>query len=73
MNIIINLVKRFSEVGGTRGGVEASGEVGALSLPALNPLAGPWPASSSSFPAELTGVLTQGLRQARDFGAIAKV
>ena len=32
MNIFMNFVKRFLVGGGTRGGVEASGGVGALSL-----------------------------------------
>ena len=72
MNTFMNLVKRSSEVG-AGGGVEASGGVGASSLPTLDPLAGPWPASSSSSPAGSTGVLTRGLRQARDLGAIAKI
>ena len=74
MNTFMNLVKRSSEVGATRGRVEASGGVKASSLPALDLLAGTWaPASLSSSLAGLTGVLRQGLRQVvRDFGAIAK-
>ena len=78
MNTFMNLVKKSSEIGGTRGGVEASGgiraSVGASSLPALDLLAGPLAlASSSSFPTGLTGVLTRGLRQGRDPGTIAKI
>ena len=78
MNTFMNLVKRSLEVGVTRGGLEASGgveaSVGALLLPALDPLAGVWLASSSSSPARSTGVLTQGLRRVvRDLGAITKV
>ena len=75
----MNLVKRSLEVEGTRGGVEASGgvgaSVGALLLLALDLFAGSWaPASSFSSPAGSTGVLTQGLRRvARDPGAIAKI
>ena len=75
MNTFMNLVKRFLVEEGTRGGVGASGGVGALveasSLPALNPRTGPWPASSSYSPMGLAGGLTQGLRQAQDPGAIA--
>ena len=79
MNTFMNLVKRSLEVGGTRGGVEASGGVGAsvraLLLPALDLLAGPSaPPSLSSYLAGSTGVLTQGLRRVvRDPRAIAKV
>ena len=69
----MNFVKR-SSVKGTRGGVIALGSVGATLLPGLNHLAGPWaPASSSSSPVGLTGVVTQELRRViRDLGAIAK-
>ena len=60
---------------GTRGGVGASGRVGALvgasSLPALNPRTRPWPASLSCSPMGSAGGLTQRLRRARDPGAIA--
>ena len=75
MNTFMNLMKRSLEVGGTKGGVKASGRVKALLLPALDPLAGPWAlASLSSSPAGSTGVLTQRLRQVvQDPGAIAKV
>ena len=79
MNTFMNLVKRSSEVGGTRGGVGASGgvraSVGASLLPALDLLIGPLaPASLSSSPARLTRVLTQGLRRVvQDLEAIAKV
>ena len=69
----MNFVKR-SLVGRTRGRVIALGEVGASLLSALDPLARPWaPASSSSYPAGLIKVVTQGLRRvARDPGAITK-
>ena len=73
MNIFMNLVKRSSEVGRIRGGVGASGEVGALLLPTLDLFAGLWPANSPSSLAGLTGILTQKLWQARDSGAIAEV
>ena len=75
MNTFMNLVKRSSEVGATRGGVKASGGVGASLLSALDHLAGPWaPASSSSSLAGMTRVLTQRLRRVvRDLKAIAKV
>ena len=74
MNTFINLVKKSLEVWRTRGEVEASGGARALLLLALNLFTGPWvPVSLSSSPAGLTGVLTQGLRQARDSGAIAKI
>ena len=58
---------------GTRGGIKASGGVGALggvrvsvealSLPTLDLLAGLWPASSSNSSARLAGVLIQELWQ----------
>ena len=74
MNTFMNLVKRFSEVGGTKGGVEASEGVGDSLLLALDLLAGSWPASSSRSPARLTKLLTRGLRRVvQDLGAIAKV
>ena len=74
MNTFMNLVKRSLEVRGTRGRMEVSGGIGALLLPALDPLTGPWtPASSSSCPAGLTELLTQKLQQAQDPEAIAKV
>ena len=67
----MNFVKK-SSVGGTRGGVGASRGVEALSLPAFNLPAGPWGlASSSCSPMGSAGGLLQGLRQARDLGAIA--
>ena len=71
----MNLVKRSSEVGGTKGEVEASRRIGASLLLALDLLAGSWaPANSSSSPAESTGVLTRGLRWVvRDLGTITKV
>ena len=78
MNTFMNLVKRSLEVGGTKGGVEASGRVGAsvgaLLLPVLDLLAGSWvPASLSISLAGSTGVLTRGLRRmVQDLGAIAK-
>ena len=69
----MNFVKS-SMVGGMRGRVIATGRVKASLLPGLNLLARPWAlASSSSFLAESTGVVTQGLRQvAQDLEAIAK-
>ena len=78
MNTFINMVKRFLEVRGTRDRVGVFRGVRALVetslLLALDPFARPWaPASLSSSPAGLTGVLTQGLWQAQDPGAIAKV
>ena len=78
MNTFMNLVKRSLEVGGTKGGVGASGgveaSVGASSLPALDLLTKLWPASSSSSPAGSAGVLTRGLRRVvQDPRAFAKV
>ena len=64
MITFMNMVKRSLEVGGTKGGVEASGGVGpsvrVLLLLALDFFAEHWaPASSSSSPVGLTKVLTQ--------------
>ena len=71
----MNVVKRSLVEKRTRGGVKASGGVGALvrasSLPALNLWTEPWPANSSYSPVRLAEGLTQGLRQAQDPGAIA--
>ena len=75
MNTFTNLVKRSLVEEGTRGRVGASREVGALVgvllLPALNSRTGPWSASLSCSPIGLAEGLMQGLRQARDPGAIA--
>ena len=56
MNTFMNLVKRSLEGRGTRDGVEASGGVGALSLPTSD--LPPWAPASSSCSVGLTGGLT---------------
>ena len=72
MNTFMNLVKRSLEVGGARGGVEASGGVGVSLLPALD-LPGA-PASSSCSSGMSAGGLMQELCWVvRDPRAIAKV
>ena len=76
MNTFMNFVNRFSAGGGTRGGIRASGKIGALVetllFPVLDLLAGPWAlVSSSCFPVRLGEGLTGGLRQAQNPGAIA--
>ena len=72
----MNMVKRFSAKGKTRGGMGASRRIGvlvkALLLPVLDFFAGLWaPASSSCFPTGLVGGLTWEFRQKQDPGAIA--
>ena len=74
----MNFVKKSLEIEGIRGGVEAFKGVGAsvraLLLSALDLLAGPWVLGNSfSSPVGSTKVLMQGLREARDYRAIAKV
>ena len=79
INTFMNLVKRSSKVGGTRGGVRASGgvkaSIGASLLPTLDLFARLWVlASSSSSSAKSTKVWTQSLRRIeRDLEAITKV
>ena len=74
MNTFMNLVKRSSVKERIRGGIGASGGIGALvkasSLLAFNPRTGLWPASLSCSPVGLARELTQGLYQAQGPEAI---
>ena len=70
MNTFMNYVNRFLAGEGTRGGLGASGRVGASLLPAFDLPGAP---ASLFCSIGLTKRLTQGLRRVvRDLGAIAK-